>query len=121
MENMDSQVGRWTGALLLGLFFLGMPVALSAQSSDDAVMRLECFDAAEYGSNEGFAIVVTQKSSDEYPADNFLPDRNGNYADRFPMFSNAGFFFSVLKRSRQQPDPATLSRLPQICSKTTKT
>ena len=97
MKKTDSQTGRWTGALLLALMFGVPPATASTQSSDDDVMRLVCFDSAESGRNTGWAIVVTQISNQEYPADIFLPDRNGDYADRFPMFSTTGFYFSVFE------------------------
>ena len=79
-----------------------LPFGAKAQSVDEAVMRLVCFDAsdaANFEENGGWTVVITQISNEKFAADIFIPDGDGDYADKFPMFENTGFFFSVFENA----------------------
>lgn len=102
MWATDNRPVKLMGMLLMSMSFLNTPSDLKAQSNDDALMRLVCFDSAATTGNQGgngWAIVITQVSNDNYAADIFIPDANGDYADRFPMFTNTGFFFSIFENA----------------------
>lgn len=76
----------------------GLPIAVDAQSTSQPVMRMVCFDAAETTNGEstgGWTIIVTQQTSELHPAETFIPDDDGQYAEKFPMFENITFFVSV--------------------------
>ena len=74
------------------------PTGVQAQSSNDALMRMVCFDSDNstgLRNNEGWTVVVTQMNNEKYKADIFIPDGNGDFADKFPMFENTYFFIAV--------------------------
>ena len=59
-----------------------MPFGAKAQSVDEAVMRLVCYDAsdaANFGENGGWIVVITQMSNEKFAADIFIPDGDGDY------------------------------------------
>ncbi|MEP6017067.1 MAG: hypothetical protein ABJ251_01130 [Paracoccaceae bacterium] len=73
---------------------------MKAQSIDDVVMRLVCFDvseAANFAENGGWTVIITQMSNEKFAAEIFIPDNTGDYVDKFPMFENTGFLFSVFE------------------------
>lgn len=79
-----------------------VPVSVQAQSNDNAVMRMVCFAAppsAGVVSNGGWTVVITQMTNENYAADIFIPDENGEYADKFPMFDNTLFYASVFENA----------------------
>ena len=70
-----------------------------AQDANWPVARLLCFDAkAPFGG--GWAAVITQVSAEKYPADIFVPDENGNFAEKFPMFEDIYFSVSVFENTQ---------------------
>lgn len=84
-----------------------------AQSTDQSVMRMVCFDASEAGNGQstgGWTAIITQMNNEEYPASTFIPDQNGGYAERFPMFENIIFFLFVF----EQTDGISAALDPQV-------
>lgn len=73
-----------------------------AQSTDQSVMRMVCFDASETVNGQstgGWTAVITQMNNDQYPASTFIPDQNDDYAEKFPMFENIIFFLFVFEQT----------------------
>lgn len=81
---------------MLTALALALPTTAFAQSGDE-LMRMICFDSAR--PNNGWAIVVSQVSNDAYSADTFIPNAQGEYAERFPMFDRIAFSISVYRNA----------------------
>ena len=79
---------------------LTVPFDAQAQSNDSTLMRMVCFGASNSAgvlNDGGWTAVITQVSNENYAADIFIPDANGEYADKFPMFDNTFFYVSVFE------------------------
>ncbi|WP_341365969.1 hypothetical protein [Yoonia sp. BS5-3] len=86
--------------LLVGL--MALPVASAAQSNDRSVMRMVCFDSDQTASGQstgGWTAIITQMNNEQYPATTFIPDEQGQYAEKFPMFENIIFFMFVFEET----------------------
>lgn len=78
------------------------PVAGLAQSETQSVMRMVCYDSAESTNGErtgGWTVIITQMTNEQHPAETFIPDENGNFAEKFPMFEDTFFFVSVFEET----------------------
>lgn len=65
-------------------------------------MRMVCFDSTESQDGEptgGWTVIITQMTNAEYPAETFIPDETGNFAEKFPMFEDTFFFVSVFEQT----------------------
>lgn len=100
----------WTSMLFLaGLI---APSTVLGQSSGDPVMQMVCVDSVQSPNGTlggGWTVVVTQMSSEKFPASTFIPDQGNDFSAKFPMFENITFLIAVFDET---PSAATAADLP---------